>query len=107
MSSNGLACGNCHPDAAASNPQTFPKYQADLGRVIALRDMINWCITVPQGGKALDVDSADMVAMEAYAFYLYRGKQISPGLATEQTSPVVVKSGVGYPKKGSGVGYDK
>ena len=45
MSSNGLACGNCHPDAAASNPQTFPKYQADLGRVIALRDMINWCIT--------------------------------------------------------------
>jgi len=107
MSSNGLACGNCHPDAAASNPQTFPKYQADLGRVIALRDMINWCITVPQGGKPLDVDSADMVAMEAYAFYLYRGKQISPGLATEQTSPVVVKSGVGYPKKGSGVGYDK
>ena len=107
MSSNGLACGNCHPDAAASNPQTFPKYQADLGRVIALRDMINWCITVPQGGKALDVDSADMVAMEAYAFYLYRGKQISPGLATEQTSPVVIKSGVGYPKKGSGVGYDK
>ena len=107
MSSNGLACGNCHPDAAASNPQTFPKFQADLGRVIALRDMINWCITVPQGGKPLDVDSADLVAMEAYAFYLYRGKSISPGLATQQTSPVVVKSGVGYPKKGSGVGYDK
>jgi thiosulfate dehydrogenase len=51
MSSNGLACGNCHPDAAASNPQTFPKFQADLGRVIALRDMINWCITTPQAGR--------------------------------------------------------
>lgn len=107
MSSNGLACGNCHPDAAASNPQTFPKYQADLGRVIALRDMINWCITTPQAGQPLDPDGADMVAMEAYAFYLYRGAKISPGLATEQTSPVVIKSGVGYPKKGSGVGYDK
>ena len=107
MSSNGLACGNCHPDAAASNPQTFPKFQADLGRVIPLRDMINWCITTPQAGKALDVNSDDMVAMEAYAFYLYRGKQISPGLATEQTAPVVVKSGVGYPKKPSGIGYDK
>ena len=107
MSSNGLACGNCHPDAAASNPQTFPKFQADLGRVIPLRDMINWSITTPQAGKALDVNSADMIAMEAYAFYLYRGKQIAPGLATEQTSPVVVKSGPGYPKKGSGVGYDK
>ena len=107
ISTNGLACGNCHPDAAASNPNTFPKYQADVGKVIALRDMINWCITTPQAGKPLDADGDDMIAMEAYAFYLYRGKQIMPGLATEQTSPVVVKSGVGYPKKGSGVGYDK
>lgn len=108
MSGNGLACGNCHPDAAASNPQTFPKYQADLGRVIALRDMINWCITVPQGGKPLDVNSDDMVAMEAYAFYLYRGAKIQPGLATEQTAPgVVIKKGVGYPRTPSGVGYDK
>jgi thiosulfate dehydrogenase len=107
MSSNGLACGNCHPDAAASNPHTFPKFQADLGKVISLRDMINWCITVPQGGKPLDVNGEDMVAMEAYAFYLYRGTAISPGLATEQTPPVKVQSGVGYKKQGSGVGYDR
>jgi len=107
MSGNGLACGNCHPDAAASNPNTFPKFQADLGKVITLRDMINWCITVPQGGKPLDVNGDDMIAMEAYAFNLYRGETIQPGLATVQTSPIKVKSGVGYPKKGSGIGYDK
>jgi thiosulfate dehydrogenase len=107
MSSNGLACGNCHPDAAASNPHTFPKYQSDLGKVITLREMINWCITVPQGGKPLDVSSDDMTAMEAYAFYLYRGTKIAPGLASVQTPPVVVKSGTGYPRTGSGVGYDK
>jgi thiosulfate dehydrogenase len=107
MTTNGLACGNCHPDAAASNPQTFPKFQADLGRVIPIRDMINWCIMVPQGGTALDVNGTDMVAMEAYATYMYRGEKIQPGLATKQTAPVVVKSGRGYPWKGSGVGYDK
>lgn len=107
MTTNGLACGNCHPDAAASNPQTFPKFQADLGRVIPIRDMINWCIMVPQGGAALDVNGTDMVAMEAYATYMYRGEKIQPGLATKQTAPVVVKSGRGYPWKGSGVGYDK
>jgi thiosulfate dehydrogenase len=107
MSSNGLACGNCHPDAAASNPQTFPKFQADLGRVIPIRDMINWCIQVPQQGTALDVNGPDMVAMEAYATYMYRGIKIEPGLATKQTPPVVVKSGPGFPKKGSGIGYDK
>lgn len=107
MSANGLACGNCHPDAAASNPQTFPKFQADMGRVIPIRDMINWCIMVPQGGTALDVNGPDMVAMEAYSFYMHRGIKIEPGLATKQTKPVVVKSGPGFPKKGSGIGYDK
>lgn len=107
MTTNGLACGNCHPDAAASNPQTFPKYQSNLGKVIPIRDMINWCIIVPQQGQALDVNGDDMTAMEAYATYMHRGIEIDPGLATKQTSSVVVKSGVGFPKKGSGVGYDK
>lgn len=107
MSTNGLACGNCHPDAAASNPQTFPKYQANLGRVVPLREMINWCIMVPQQGTAFEENSPDMIAMEAYAFYMYRGKTIEPGSATEQTTPVVVKSGRGFPWKGSGIGYDK
>jgi thiosulfate dehydrogenase len=107
MTTNGLACGNCHPDAAASNPQTFPKYQANLGKVIPLRDMINWCIMVPQAGQALDVNGDDMIAMEAYATYMHRGIKLQPGLATRQTTPVVVKSGPGFPKKGSGIGYDK
>lgn len=107
MSTNGLACGNCHPDAAASNPTTFPKFQADLGRVAPIRDMINWCITAVQGGNALDVNGADMTAMEAYAMYMYRGKPIEPGMQTRQTGPVVVKSGRGFPYKGSGIGYDK
>ena len=107
MSTNGLACGNCHPDAAASNPTTFPKFQADLGRVAPIRDMINWCIQVPQQGAALDVNGPDMVAMEAYAMYMYRGEKIEPGLQTRQTPPVVVKSGRGFPYKGSGIGYDK
>ena len=106
MQTNGLACGNCHPDAAASNPQTFPKYQANLGKVITLRDMINWCIEVPQVGKALDVNGDDMIAMEAYAFYLHRGVKIEPGLATRQTAGFDVKSGVGFPKKGSGIAHD-
>jgi thiosulfate dehydrogenase len=107
MTTNGLACGNCHPDAAGTNPQTFPKFQADLGKVAALRDMINWCVMVVQAGQALDADGADMVAMEAYAFNNYRGQKIEPGLETKQTPPNVHKGGRGYPWKGSGAGYDK
>ncbi len=107
MANNGLACGNCHPDAAAANPQTFPKFIPAFNKVVPFREMVNWCIKNPQGGQALDVNSEDMTAMEAYAFYLHRGEKIETGLVTRQTKPVAVKSGVGYPKKPSGIGVDK
>lgn len=107
MANNGLACGNCHPDAAAANPQTFPKYIPSFNKVVPFREMVNWCIENPQGGKALDVNSDEMTAMEAYAFYLYRGEKIEPGLASRQTKPIAVKSGVGYAKTPSGIGVDK
>jgi thiosulfate dehydrogenase len=97
LGKNGLACGNCHPDGAASNPHTFPKFQANLGQVIPLRDMINWCIQVPLEGKALDVSSKEMKALEAYSFYMYRGFKLTPGEATQQHPSVKVKSGAGYP----------
>jgi len=106
MSTTGLACGNCHPDAAASNPNTFPKWVPQLAAVAPMREMINWCIVHPQGGTALDVNSSDMVALEAYAAYLYRGQQIKPGYTLPLPADPV-KSGVGFPYKASGIGVDK
>lgn len=105
--SNGLACANCHPDAAASNPQTFPKFLPQFNRVVTYREMVNWCIENPQGGKALDVTSADMTALEAYSFQLHRGRVVEPGLVTRQTVPVAVQSGVGFRTKPSGIGFDR
>lgn len=106
MTTNGLACGNCHPDAAASNPQTFPKYMTMYGKVIPWREMANWCIENPQLGERLDVNSDDMTAMEAYAFYMHRGKPIEPGLASRQTVPVVVEFGTGFKREPTGLGVD-
>jgi len=107
MSSNGLACANCHPDGAATNPQTFPKYMPQTDRVMALRDMINWCIENPQAGKALDVSSPDMVALEAYTLYLHRGVPIDTGLQTRQTAGPTPKNARGLNVKGTGIGFDK
>ena len=106
MSSNGLACGNCHPDTAASNPQTFPKYVQSLRRVVQFGEMVNWCIENPQVGKPLDLGGREMTALYAYAMNMHSGVPISPGLASEQTKPVVVKYGKGFPSKPSGIGYD-
>jgi thiosulfate dehydrogenase len=107
MSANGLACANCHPDAAATNPQTFPKYMPMFGKVVPYRDMVNWCIENPQVGKALDVNSADMTALEAYSFYLHNGSPIRTGLVTEQTSPATPTTARGFPTPGTGIGFDK
>jgi thiosulfate dehydrogenase len=97
LGTNGLACGNCHPDGAASNAHTYPKWQSQLGEVVAFRDMINWCIEVPLAGKKLDANSKEMKAMEAYATYMHRGFQLAPGDATQQYPSFAVKSGPGYP----------
>jgi thiosulfate dehydrogenase len=107
MSSNGLSCANCHPDGAATNPQTFPKYMPQTDKVMALRDMINWCIENPQVGKALDASSSDMVALEAYAYYLHRGVALETGLQTRQTAGYTPKNARGLDVKGTGIGFDK
>ncbi len=107
MSANGLACANCHPDAAATNPQTFPKYLPMFDKVVPYREMVNWCIENPQAGKAMDVNDADMTALEAYSFYLHKGVKIETGLVNRQTAGAEPKNARGFAVKGTGIGFDK
>jgi thiosulfate dehydrogenase len=107
MSANGLACANCHPDTAATNPHTFPKFMPQFNKVVPYREMVNWCIENPQAGKKLDVNSEDMTALESYSFYLHRGVKIETGLATRQTAGAEPASARGLNVKGTGIGFDK
>lgn len=100
LSTNGLGCANCHPDASATQPESWPKYQTNLGKVGTMREMFNWCIQVVQRGQGYALDSKEMIAMEAYATYMNRGAMLNPGM-DKQTAPVV-KSGVGYPTNDEG-----
>jgi thiosulfate dehydrogenase len=79
LGTNGVACAQCHPNAANTHPETYPKFQKQLGRVIALRDMINWCLLNPLEGTPLELDDPRMVAMEAYITYERRGVALAPG----------------------------
>jgi thiosulfate dehydrogenase len=100
LSTNGLACANCHPDASATQPQSWPKYQTNLGKVGTMRQMFNWCMQVVQQGKGLALDSKEMIALEAYATYMNRGARLNPGM-NKQTAPYVI-SGPGYPTNNEG-----
>lgn len=79
LGTNGVACAQCHPNAANTHPETYPKFQQQLGRVAPLRDMINWCLMNPLEGEPLELDDPDLVAIETYVNYERRGVPMAPG----------------------------
>jgi thiosulfate dehydrogenase len=79
LGTNGVACAQCHPNGTNTHPETYPKFQQQLGRVATLRDMINWCLRNPLEGEPLELDDPRMVAIEAYLAYERRGVALAPG----------------------------
>jgi thiosulfate dehydrogenase len=75
----GVSCDMCHPDAANTHPETYPKYQVQLGRVVLLRDMINWCIEHPVRATPLAADDPRMRALEAYIYAQRKGAALNYG----------------------------
>ncbi len=79
LGNNGVSCAQCHPNAANTHPETYPKLQKQLGKVILIGDMINWCIRNPAEGQSLAADDPKMVAIQAYINYERRGVPMAPG----------------------------
>jgi len=79
LGKNKVSCDQCHPNAANTHPETYPKFQKQLGRVITLSEMINWCLRNPLEGDPLPADDPRMVALLAYITYERRGVALAPG----------------------------
>lgn len=79
LAANGVVCAQCHPNAANTHPETYPKFQKQLGRVAQLWEMVNWCIKNPLEGKAIAADDPKMTAMLAYIAFERRGVKLRPG----------------------------
>lgn len=79
IGTNGVVCAQCHPNAANTHPETYPKFQKQLGRVAQLWEMINWCIKNPLEGENLAADDPRMIAMQAYVYKERRGVKLDPG----------------------------
>lgn len=76
---NTVSCDQCHPNATNTHPETYPKFQQQLGKVSELWEMINWCIENPLEGEGLAADDARMTALQAYIAYERRGVALAPG----------------------------
>jgi len=79
LGTNGVACAQCHPNAANTHPETYPKFQKQIGKVIPLWEMINWCLRNPLEGQPLAADDPKMIALQAYVAYERRGVKLEPG----------------------------
>jgi len=78
-SKNTVSCDQCHPDASNTHPETYPKFQQQLGRVAVLAEMINWCIQNPLESEPLALDDPRMVALQAYMTEQRRKVPLTPG----------------------------
>lgn len=74
-----VSCDMCHPHAENTHPETYPKFQVQLGRAVLLRDMIHWCIENPVRGAHLEADDPTMRALEAYILAQRSGTVMSYG----------------------------
>jgi cytochrome c len=79
LGSNGVACAQCHPNATNTHPETYPKFQKQLGKVVPLWEMINWCLKNPLEGQPLAADDPKMIALQAYVTHERRGVKLEPG----------------------------
>lgn len=79
LGGNTVQCAMCHPNATNTHPETYPKFQKQIGKVSTLREMINWCIQNPLQGKPLAYDDPKMIALEAYIMYERRNSVLVPG----------------------------
>jgi cytochrome c len=79
LGTNGVACAQCHPNAANTHPETYPKFQKQLGKVAQLFEMANWCIRNPLQGANLAPDDPRMTALVSYVTFERRGVKLAPG----------------------------
>jgi thiosulfate dehydrogenase len=93
---NGLSCSNCHLDAgrkARSAPLwgaygMYPQYRKKNGHVNTFGERLQGCFRYSMNGKSPPLDSAEMIALETYAWWLSKGAPVGVELA-----------GAGYPKQ--------
>ncbi|WP_129641286.1 c-type cytochrome [Peristeroidobacter agariperforans] len=79
LGKNGVVCAQCHPNAANTHPETYPKFQKQLGKVANFWEMVNWCIRNPLEGDELAADDPKMTALLTYATWERRGVKLEPG----------------------------
>lgn len=85
----GVACADCHGDAADSMrgvAARYPAFDAPSGRPIDLQGRINQCRQARQGAAPLPFESQELLALTAYVGHQSRGLPVAP-VTDERLTP--------------------
>jgi thiosulfate dehydrogenase len=71
---NKMNCTNCHQDAGTkpysfnliTTNDNYPQFRGREGKVLTMAERVNNCVMHPHNGKALPLDSKEMVAFLSY-----------------------------------------
>jgi len=85
---NNLACQNCHlgagtqpfGDPLVGSFANYPNYRVRSGAVGTIEERINGCMVRSLNGRALPLDSPEMMAMVAYLKFLATGRPMGEPL---------------------------
>ncbi|MBI3893757.1 MAG: hypothetical protein HY303_19735 [Candidatus Wallbacteria bacterium] len=67
LSSIGKSCNSCHGNnALAGKWNQYPKYRAEVKKVVTVEQAIDWCLENNMKGKVFALDDKYMVALSVY-----------------------------------------
>jgi thiosulfate dehydrogenase len=108
---NNLACQNCHLKGGTQSYAMplvgvwgqFPQYRGREGAVIMLQKRINGCMERSMNGRALPLESREMIAFSSYIRWLSTGVPDGAKLRGAGTSQIKEPDRAADPARGAGV----
>ncbi len=92
---NKMNCTNCHQDAGTkpysfnlmTTIRNYPQYRAREGKVLSMEERVNNCVMHPHLGRALPLDSKEMIAFVSYFKWINDSSKLgesTPGIKNMQ-----------------------
>ena len=105
---NKMNCTNCHLDAGtrpyafnyASAHARYPQYRGRENQILSLADRVNNCIERPHNGKALPLNSKEMLAIVCYMKWLGKGVGVDKHVQGDSPLKIALMDRAADPVKG-------
>ena len=106
---NRMTCTNCHLDGGIrpfgmnffTSHARYPQYRGRENKVLTLGERINNCIERPHNGKAMPLDSREIVAIECYIKWIGKNTVVGEHIKGDELLEIKYPTRAASPEKGA------